>query len=181
MLLLLHQNLKASYLREYVNKAIILSIILLLPACKQEKSQKKAAYNQAAFFTDSLQTSIDIGQARPQSHGMQAEIEAKLMDIPTLIGCSLIDSGSHFDDCDQLMVSWLCIQNEAQIKEFYLQEMERFGWLLGVQIQGVEHTVLFEKPKKVCIISIRPLIQSAKSSFTCLVHISVGNKEQEAL
>ena len=85
------------------------------------------------------------------------ELEAKLMDVPFFLDMRPILNyccqDVHDDSCSLGYRLNSCAED---ITQFYLQEMDRFGWKKTVSIRGVEHLMVFEKPDRFCVISLRP-------------------------
>jgi len=80
--------------------------------------------------------------------------EAKLYDVPILIDAQPDDTNKQPDSLSQ--VSFFANVDFAEAILFYEQEMERFGWnLLGSFIED-EALLVFDKPTKMCSVSIRP-------------------------
>ncbi len=52
-----------------------------------------------------------------------------------------------------------------QIADFYEAEMERLGWRSVFAIKGYESVYQFEKPSRICILSIRTPALSHKSEW----------------
>jgi len=57
-----------------------------------------------------------------------------------------------------------------QLVKFYCNHMESFGWNLLAQNQATQTLLVFEKPTKICVITLRP-IGYRGSGHRVLVHI----------
>lgn len=153
------------FMREYARKALGIGIIAtMIPGCAKQSSEKnKAALSkkQAAFSIDDLKTNIDI-EFQDQA------LRAKLDDIPTFIGSTIIFIDDQIKD-GQLSFSLAGSSDAAVIKDFYMQEMENLGWHKIGQLEGTDITFIFQKPRKICMIIIQslPELQKAMVSIKC--------------
>jgi len=78
------------------------------------------------------------------------ECEARLSDIPIPLNCKpLVQSVS------ERSFSYATSKSEPELYSYYLGEMERFGWdMAGTNVTD-ETVVLFEKPYKKAVVSLR--------------------------
>ena len=170
-------------MREYIGNVLsILVIILVMPGCfsKQHKISKAVLpQKQAAFSFDGLETNIDIAAGMADQSNPNLEIEAKLHDIPSMVGSVPVDfeSGAQLAE-GQIMLAFVCHYDQEMVANFYTFEMENLGWRRVTSIKGFESTLVFQKPKKICIISIRSLSGKFKNQHACLVHICSSSKEK---
>ena len=77
----------------------------------------------------------------------------------------------------QIMLGFVCQYDQEMVANFYNFEMENVGWKRVACIKAFESTLVFQKPKKICIISIRSLSSKYKNNYSCLVHICTSNKD----
>jgi hypothetical protein len=177
-------------MREYIGNVLsVLVIISMIPGCfsKQNKISKAALpQKQAAFSFDGLETNIDCAAGMADQTAYNPEIQAKLYDIPTMVGSVSIELEKtiHPDLVEglleegQIMLGFLCQYDQEMVANFYNFEMENVGWQRIACIKGFETILVFQKPKKICIISIRSLSSKHKNNYACLVHICTSNKEK---
>jgi len=94
------------------------------------------------------------------------ENEARLIDVPIPIDSTFVadkaKKGSIDSKCCMLFYSTK--KSLQEVKVFYEKEMERFGWRVSAECSDRESTLLFEKPSKVCVVSVRPGDGKAGSS-----------------
>lgn len=76
-----------------------------------------------------------------------------------------------------MMLAWVCQYDQEMVTNFYNFEMENVGWKRIACIKGYENTLVFQKPKKICVISIRALSSKHKNNYVSLVHMCMSNKE----
>ncbi len=154
-----------------MKRALNLGCLLLIPACVPQKTVKsKAAFEKkAAFSLQEIQTNIDVTQT--QSGNL--EIEAKLIDVPLMMGSTLLEDRSSISPDNQMALTWACQYDQTLIHDFYLQEMESLGWQRLMDLQSAETMLVFQKPKKMCVISLRP-VQNKNSPIT-LIHLFVSS------
>ena len=148
--------------------ATIASLIALisLPSCKQPKF-KKAALPKAAFSFAQIETNIDIDF---QEDGLRAQLN----DIPTYVGSSFV----FIDDTvaeNNLSFGISCKADVKAVKEFYLSEMENLGWQKIGQQDATDITLIFQKPRKTCVI----IIQSSASMSEIIIQIKSMNRTAE--
>ncbi len=130
--------------------AIIISMIALisLPSCMQPRYQKKkAALPKAAFSFTPIETNIDVSF-------QEDTLRAQLDDIPTFVGSSFIFIDDKVSE-NNLLFALSCKAEERMVKDFYLSEMENLGWQKIAQLDATDTTFIFQKPKKICVITIQ--------------------------
>lgn len=169
-------------MKEYVvNFVSAILLLSLVSGCSKQHEKNKAALKKAAFSFDGLQTNIDICAELTPTLCAIPEIEAKLIDIPSMIGSTVINGqldGEHNEDNDTLMLAWASAYDQETLTLFYIQEMEQLGWQKLAKVKGFETTLLFQKPKKFCVISIRAIVNKSKGNYNSIAHITVSNKEK---
>jgi hypothetical protein len=141
--------------------AIFSVIIFMLPGCgKQPMPQKnKAALSEqhAASSFDPLLTNTDYS----------GHIEAKLIDIPTMVGSTLVNTSLSTPLSEgQTALAWTSLYEKSAIASFYEQEMLYAGWQkLGI-VSADQITLFFCKPHQICTISIRDYEGSMRNSVS---------------
>ena len=98
-------------------------------------------------------------------HESVSSCEARLTDIPFPLNSVPSDVGlcdSYGDetktqqDAAQMAVSFVTTLSRDKLGEFYHQEMERFGWKELCIIHAIDESLLlYEKPFRLCTISLR--------------------------
>ncbi len=128
--------------------AVFTSMIALisLPSCKQPKS-KKAASQRAAFSFAPIQTNIDVDFK-------EQALRAQLDDIPTFVGSSFVFIDDKVSE-NNVSFTLACVAEIGMVKDFYLTEMENSGWQKIAQLDAADTTFIFQKPKKICVITIQ--------------------------
>ncbi len=192
-------------MREYISNVLsVLAIVAMIPGCfsKQNKISKAALpQKQAAFSFDSLETNIDIAAGMADQSNYNHEIEAKLLDIPTMVGSVPVEfdkASAHSADAKAMadmgedskrefilssvegsrtMQAFVCQYDQEMVSNFYHFEMENNGWKRIACVKGYETTLVFQKPKRLCIISVRSLSRKSKNNYSTVVHICTSNKE----
>lgn len=78
------------------------------------------------------------------------ECEARMNDVAMPVGCKLI--------CDQIFANTVTYSTQRysthDLIKFYVPEMERLGWNLIGWVENTQATMVFDKPRKMCVISI---------------------------
>ena len=136
-------------MQEYGKVFLTLLVIVLLPSCgPQTKKNKKAAYKKAAFSLPKIQTNIDVEQ-------VQEALEAKLIDIPTIIGSRTLNIVQISEQPQQLRLEIKCSQSLVEIDSYYTEQMAYNGWQSITRVASNQIIQIYKKPQKMCIITIR--------------------------
>lgn len=80
--------------------------------------------------------------------------EARLYDIPIMISAK--PDYAYSQDSDTAVIAYSVEATFHDIETYYTYQMERQGWRSYASIAAYEKTLIFEKPQKLCIISLRP-------------------------
>ncbi len=86
-------------------------------------------------------------------------LEAQLSDIPIPLGSEPINEFFTQDPADGIGVVF-GYTNKAEVSklyDFFKDESIRLGWSFSGGIQSIESLLTFEKPDRICTISLRPL------------------------
>lgn len=140
-------------------RLVALSItIILLPSCSPRKI-KKAAFQKAAFSMPIIETTIDVEQS-------VVELEAKLVDIPSIIGSRTISICQISEQPQQLRLSLECDQSLVEVDAYYAEQMLYNGWQQITSIKD-DHEIMqvYKKPLKICIITLRQIASKALISL----------------
>jgi len=109
--------------------------------------------------------------------------EARLTDIPIPLNAKPLPKYFWMDEQESagVMLGYCVTASPQEIVSFYSQEMERFGWDQIVYCNAHEHLLIFEKPGRVCSISLRPVdllvnrsINSQNNTISLIIF--TGNK-----
>lgn len=129
---------------------------LLIVCCSCRKRPRRIVFNPqqtAAEFGNKKQKVKVTGEhseavpSKSCSNDEIVEREAGLADIPIPPKATPLPG-------DAPMV-WNCEQDRASLINFYKQQMANFGWRVQGETGGVESLLLFKKPDRRCIISLR--------------------------
>jgi len=103
--------------------------------------------------------------------------EAKFSDIPIpLETMPLNDYFSHQNTAtDPITAGYKTTMLLDEVTTFYLQQMERTGWRKVASVTGIESLLIFEKPDRVCAVSIRPLSKKHSNKQEVGIFIFVEN------
>ena len=100
------------------------------------------------FFLVGCQKQPKVSVAR-QQRVVLYEREARLTDVPLVLDAQPIKK--KITDTVYSYQTQLDVQSLSQ---FYIREMERFGWRLLAQNRASEIVLIFQKPVKICVISL---------------------------
>ena len=170
-------------MRELISNALaVLGIILMIPGCGQQSKILKAAAPSKRYAASSftgLETHIDIAAVTADHASYNPEIEAKLNDIPTMVGSVPIETELMQPLPEgQQMFAFACQYDQEMVANFYLFEMEQQGWQRIGSVKSFETVLIFQKPKKLCIVSVRSLATQKNSGCQSLAHITLTTKEK---
>lgn len=103
-----------------------------------------------------------------------------LLDVPLPV-----DARALAGHADCITQRGLCLARSTSLQQsalvdFYLSMLESAGWSLSGQVQSSEEWLMvWEKPRKLCVVSLRPVhtrsLFGKKSTSTCIV-ITIGDK-----
>lgn len=100
------------------------------------------------------------------------QFEARLIDIPIPIASKATDVCTDSGGCKQLAYS--SPLSFEEIKKFYIQEMERFGWQQEYVFEGNELLLNFTKPQRFCAVSVRPTRKTWERSKNVKINVFVS-------
>lgn len=129
-------------------RVVILVGLILLPSCS-----KKHEYDTSC-----------------QSSGIDTfrEQEAKLIDIPIPFGSKPLKRFiESMQESEQIMLGYETEMSIDALHHFYVQEMERLGWQQKGVCRGPEQFLLFNRPGKISMVSIRPHTHGATEFIIC--------------
>jgi len=138
---------------------VTLVLVLLLASCGGSKTNRYAEKKLRPVCGD-----FDV--IRQQ--------EAKLSDVPIPISSQPIPEYCVQDISmpHQVMLGYVCALSPDDLVKFFNQEMERCGWRYISQFTGLERLMHYEKPDRVCSISLRPNLENTQ------VLIFTGKKQE---
>lgn len=122
------------------------SIFLFSPGCSKQDS---------ALSKDRL---ADQQQVMYENDFVRQQ-EARLTDVPIPLNAKPVPKRFWIDEGESagVMLTYVVSTSPQEIVSFYSQEMERFGWDQTACFNAHEHLLIFEKPGRVCSISLRPV------------------------
>jgi len=89
------------------------------------------------------------------------EHEAKLYDIPIMLNAQP-EQTTALDDTNQFALAYTVRSTLDEVQKFYCGEMERLGWQVYSLFEANERLLVFEKPSKMCSVSLRPYKDQVK-------------------
>jgi hypothetical protein len=100
--------------------------------------------------------------------------EARLYDIPIMMHA--YPDYAYQDECKDdysTFVAYTVPDTCDGVQSYYVQNMERYGWQHAASVDGYEKILVFEKPQKLCIISLRSAFK--KGDTKVVIAQSYGN------
>lgn len=149
-------------------------IFLFFPGCKKQDS--------AFSHKDCLATRQKDGVLRDIDFVRQQE--ARLTDVPIPLNAKPVPQSFWVDEKESagVMLTYTVSVPPHEIVSFYSQEMERFGWDHVASFDAHEYLLIFEKPGRVCSVSLRPVDSLVNHSIdhvhnnTFALMVFTGNK-----
>ena len=126
----------------------------------KEQSLKEAAFSAIRRCMDS---------AEGDDEHQIKKLEARLVDIPVPVNVRPLEQYFTQTDSGDVCIAYGSSMQLGVILAFYQREMERFGWQRIAQLEGLELMLVYKKPKKISVISLRPV---AKRIYTLKIVIT---------
>ena len=144
-------------------RCVLIVLCLLLSSCnKHQSSQRKNNIEESLnnHKNDILDTII--------------QQEAMLIDIPIPLYDQRIIPFSHqITESDTLVFGYQCPLSRTQAIEFFMNQMERYGWRHLVLFEGEESLLQFESPDRYCTVIIKNSTSSHSSIFIYIKRASM--------
>ncbi len=134
------------------DSAFYVALLVILSSCGKslEVAHDKAKSKKTRrHIAKKLDVSSDAGI------DMIRQLEAKLTDIPLPVSCTPLPE-YYNTTSERVVLGYRTPLSVDEAGSFYINEMERLGWWCGKQFSGYETLLSFEKPDRVCAVSIRP-------------------------
>ena len=173
-----------------VSLRVLLVVVLsmLLPACAKKKKVAPLIDDVTALdpfeqykkmpIDSSVDGHFDVltdhkGAAYPTSSVAAGPLidEAKLFDIPMPLQATSATT-AVCSSADDVFISYRTTIGPRELVLFYVREMERVGWqLLAENSNAQEVTLIFDKPHKICVVTLRNK-HISKEGYTVVVATS---------
>ncbi len=109
------------------------------------------------------------------------QFEARLIDvsIPLQAKALKIHEGNFLTESSSAMfLVYSSLLSMQEIRAFFATEMERLGWNMTINVQNVESLMVFLKPSKFCVLSLRTsYIRESEN----IIAITYGNRLPESM
>lgn len=132
---------------KHISLIIVLGIISSCGGTKKNRNSSSAKDHRYVAKKLSIKDRAPLDLVRQQ--------EAKLIDIPIPFSVQPLP-GFGQSSTESVVLGYHTDLSTQAIIDFYHTEMERSGWQQGTRFSGFETLLQFEKPNRVCSISIRP-------------------------
>lgn len=128
----------------------ILCLLLFVSSCSKNVRKQKELDQQLSPVKEHLETATMVLE--------QDLLEAKLIDIPLPFGLEPIECFTCIDNKNNKVIIgyYAKFDSQQELKMFYKKEMECLGWQERNCFEGKELLLIFDRPGKMCIVSIRP-------------------------
>ena len=144
-------------------------IILILPACLQRSQARLFNTKQTDLLCSNLDKLVPANNSACEDHAEANDsvnyplralsLEAKFSDIPIPLGSEPINEFFTQDLADgiDIVFGYTNAMDASKLYNFFKDESIRLGWSFCGGIQSIESLLTFEKPDRICTISLRPL------------------------
>ncbi len=130
-------------MRQWQKKVLLLMLLCVVPAC----GKKRSLSSRATHKKKGIASALSRDQITIQ--------EAKFSDIPSPLNAVPLTPYYQAKEGNALF-AYSSVLSRDELMTFYAHEMERLGWRMAFTFSGYESMLQFEKPDRVCIVSIRP-------------------------
>ncbi len=139
-------------MRQWQKKIFLWMLLCVVPACEKKKSLS----SRATHKKKSMAPAFSRDQITIQ--------EAKFSDIPSPLNAVPLTPYYQAEEGNALF-AYSSVLSVDELMRFYAHEMERLGWRMAFAFSGYESMLQFEKPGRVCIVSIRPQRQPSHTEW----------------
>jgi len=139
--------------------------------CDVESVYRKQSLKEAAFSAIRRQVNTDT-EGDAQQH-MIKKLEARCADIPVLVDAQPLPSMFVQVEGGGLCMAYETSLPADQVELFYQREMEREGWQREAQLHGTEILLVYKKPGKKVVISVRLSSEKAQKSMLVVTQMHV--------
>ena len=146
---------------------VMIAWVILLPSCGNNAKRMHDRRTNKKVKTTKVDSYIakKIQKKDPVTLDFIRLQEAKMSDIPVPLSSQPITD--YFDPAGaSIMLGYKDkLLSMADVRDFYIREMERLGWQIEEQFIGYESQLRFTKPDRSCLISIRFDVKKEKVKF----------------
>jgi len=125
----------------------------------KEQSRKEAALS-------SVRRTI-IANDQSAADTTVRRLEARSVDLAIPLGATPLEQYIDCTEDGDFCLAYASDMSLSELGDFFQKEMERLGWQKKAQYKQCEQLLIYEKPTKIVIISLRPSIK--KSAATTLL------------
>lgn len=110
------------------------------------------------------------------------QYKQKLLDVPLPVDARAIAECNDYMTVNELSISRMSSLSQQELIDFYTSMLEQSGWRLIGKIKGSSESVMtWEKPRKICVVSLRPSATKwalLKQSGTTRIVINICEKKK---
>lgn len=159
-------NLDILFYRAFLSVFLILSISSCKKINKAASDQSLTGLDAALFLKPTLHDYKYMGLERKTSHMQEplpkAQYEKKLVDIPLPMSCKKIVGYEDVIDTTSVALTRVINLSRKELYTFYYCMLEQMGWFLKTSLTSPhEQLMIWEKPNKLCTISLRSSTQQS--------------------
>jgi hypothetical protein len=139
---------------------VVIMSCLLLSSCAKHKSLQQKSVDQALISNQKRFLDTVIQQ------------EAMLVDIPIpLYDERIIPSLDSLPESHTLVFGYKSPLSRTQVIEFFMTQMERYGWQHLVSFDSVESLLQFSSPDRYCSVIIKDYNDKNLSGSSIFIYI----------
>ena len=131
----------------------------IIESCDIESIYQEQSLKEAAF--SAIRRCIDTVQGVDEDHFIKS-LEARCIDIPIPLSARPIAEYFMQTDAGAIGMAYESSLTLEAMQTFYQREMERSGWQELALHEGYEVLLVYVKPKKICVISLRPAFKRSQ-------------------
>lgn len=110
------------------------------------------------------------------------QYKQKLLDIPLPVDARAIAECSDYMTVNELSLTRMSSLSQQELLDFYTSMLEQAGWRLSGVVQGGSESIMtWDKPRQICVVSLRPSAAKwamLKPSGTTRIVINIGAKKK---
>lgn len=126
----------------------------------KEQSRKEAALSSVRR--------IIVTDDQSAADNTVRRLEARSIDLAIPMGVTPLEKYINCTEDGDFCLAYASDMSLSDLSDFFQKEMERLGWQKKAQYEHHEQLIVYEKPGKIVIVSLRP---SIKKSFATMLLI----------
>lgn len=131
----------------------------------KEQSRKEAALS-------SIRRTL-IADDQSVANDTVRRLEARAVDLAIPLGVTPLEQYIDCTDDGDFCLAYASDMSLVDLADFFQKEMERLGWQKKAQYEQYEQLLIYEKPAKVVVISLRPSVKKSATTILFIFHMHI--------